>query len=319
MRPTSSTRSCSIVTSLVARALGTAISSAPAWPFTPKPSRWRMSAIFESLTSAPSSARTRSVRNEIVFAGSFQSPTSVIGAGMESDGSSDFNVRTKCAAAFSGSVGSRLFSNRADESVRSARRCDVRRTVAGWNAATSSRSWRVSPCTCDPSPPITPASATGTSPLQMSMSLGCSLRSIPSSVFIDSPARALRTRMPSGLSRERSNTWFGCPRSSITKFETSTSRSIGRCPTANNNARNQSGDRRADDAVDRHRDVARAAARFDAHGERFAVAALRHLELERLQRAQVHRRDLARDAADVPTDRTVRERLVVDRDDPVVE
>jgi HAMP domain-containing protein len=68
---------------------------------------------------------------------------------------------TKCAAACSGSVGSRLFSKRADESVRSARRCDVRRTVAGGSSRPRAGATVVPGATFEPSPPMIPASATG--------------------------------------------------------------------------------------------------------------------------------------------------------------
>jgi hypothetical protein len=72
-------------------------------------------------------------------------------------------------------------------------------------------------------------------------------------------------------------------------------------------------------AVDRQRHVATAGGRVDAHRDRGAVRGRRQGQVERSQRTPVQGRDLRRDAAVPPQVRSVRDRLVVDLDRPVLE
>ena len=60
------------------------------------------------------------------------------GEGSDSSGWIARSVRTRCAAACSGRFGSRLFSKRAEASVRRPSRAAVRRIVVAWKLATSS-------------------------------------------------------------------------------------------------------------------------------------------------------------------------------------
>ena len=65
--------------------------------------------------------------------------------------------------------------------------------VAGSNSADSISTRSVPSAISESSPPITPATADGFSASQISSMFPSSSRSMPSSVFILSPARALRT------------------------------------------------------------------------------------------------------------------------------
>ena len=84
-------------------------------------------------------------------------------------------------------------SKRCEASVWSPWRLAVRRTVAGWNQADSTRTRRVPAEISESPPPITPARALPRSRSAMTRSSGSSSRSLPSRVVIRSPGRAVRT------------------------------------------------------------------------------------------------------------------------------
>ncbi len=74
----------------------------------------------------------------------------------------------------------------------------------------------VSPETSESSPPMTPATATGSRASQMQSISSERLRSTPSRVVITSPGRALRTTIVRSRSRSRSKAWSGWPSSRST-------------------------------------------------------------------------------------------------------
>ena len=118
----------------------------------------------------------------------------------------------------------------------------VRRMRLAWNDADSRNSDVVSDATIVPSPPITPASASGRSPQQIRRSSAVSVRFCPSSVVSFSPVFARRTRIGPSPTCRASNACIGWPRSSMTQLVRSTGRLIARWPTAASCQRSSFGD-----------------------------------------------------------------------------
>ena len=108
-------------------------------------------------------------------------------------------------------------------------------------------------------PPITPASALPRSRSAMRRSSGESARSLPSSVTIFSPGRAVRTTISRPATLSRSKAWSGWPSSSSTKLVASTTFEMERTPHASSRRASQAGDGPIFDALDDARGVPRAA------------------------------------------------------------
>lgn len=92
----------------------------------------------------------------------------------------------------------------------------MRRTEGPLKHADSKTTVVVSPVISLFAPPITPATATGFSASAMTRFSGVSACRVPSSVVIDSPAAARRTRISWPARQRQSNECIGWPYSSIT-------------------------------------------------------------------------------------------------------
>ena len=95
-------------------------------------------------------------------------------------------------------------------------RLAVRRMVKGSKWALSRSTDSVSSVTSEPAPPMTPASAAGVSPSQISRSSGWSARSDPSSVVSVLASPAVRTTIRWLVICRASKAWSGWPVSSMT-------------------------------------------------------------------------------------------------------
>ena len=113
-------------------------------------------------------------------------------------------------------MGSRPFSYRAEASVRMPSAVAVRRMDTPLKLADSKTTMAVSPTISELAPPMTPATPTGLCSSQMHSMLGVSLRSLPSSVWMTSPSRAVRTTILPPSTQEKSKACMGWPYSSMT-------------------------------------------------------------------------------------------------------
>ena len=100
--------------------------------------------------------------------------------------------------------------------MRMPRALAVRRTETPLKLADSKSTIAVSPTISLFAPPMTPATQTGLCSSQMQSMFGVSLRSLPSSVWMVSPSRAVRTMMWPPSTQLKSKACIGWPYSSIT-------------------------------------------------------------------------------------------------------
>ena len=113
--------------------------------------------------------------------------------------------------------GSTPLSNRCDASLWSPSRFAVRRMAVGSKLALSSKMERVSGLTSESAPPITPANATGTSPVadEQIFRREIPFHAVESRELFDLPAPVLTTIFRVGK-RSKSKACSGCPVSSMT-------------------------------------------------------------------------------------------------------
>ena len=134
------------------------------------------------------------------------------------------------------------FSKRAEESLFCPRAREVRRMFARSNLALSKSTSAVVSAMPLFRPPITPASATGFTPSQMTRLFAVSSNSFSSRVTIFSPSFARRTQISFFSTLERSKACMGCPSSNSTKLVMSTTLLMARSPDSARRLRSQRGD-----------------------------------------------------------------------------
>ena len=169
----------------------------------------------------PRTRLARSVRTVTVFTANSSGRTSSNDS-TSSDGHVSWMISTIRDTAAMIASGSVPRSKRALASERSLSRFDVLAIHMGVQWATSSSRFSVSSPTSLVRPPMTAAIPTAIAlpsamiPSSTPSVEGESVRSTPSSVVINSSARAQRTSIQPPGSRSRSNAWLGMPYSNIT-------------------------------------------------------------------------------------------------------
>ena len=186
IRPTSSTRSASRVTSS-RRQYGTVTSRPSSASAVSKLSRARISACSARGIGAPRSPSTRASRSRIVAAAGPGPPTSIVPPTGRAPHSSTISFDASACPSMPCS-GWICFSKRPEASVRRPRRVEVRWMLGPFQVAASISTRVVPSLTSERAPPMIPAMLVGPSASSITQTSGSSVRSTSSSVVIFSPS-----------------------------------------------------------------------------------------------------------------------------------